>query len=386
MDEEKPRKRGPANNQPFQAGMSKPRITDAFSRPTLYPYFQKLLVVYGECAVVGKLPPELLDLVFRFRGVDDPRVVVGPAVGEDAAVINLDGLYLVVHSNPITEAASRVGWLAVNVAANDVAVTGAAPRWASIVILLPENGVKLLKSIVEDIDRAAKELGIAIVGGHTEEAPGVEKPTVVATVMGVTRRYVATSGARPGDVIIMVKHGALEGTAILAYDFEKMLIGSGVEREVIETAKKFLNEISVVKPALLISDIADAMHDPTEGGILGALYEMAYASQTKIVVYKDKVIFRTETLKIAEALKIDPLKLISSGTLLAAIPPNKVDEAIHRLSSKGYPVAIIGEIVEKTTSPCVEVYEGKTLVETVKGFVKDELARLWELTKPYPQD
>jgi len=186
--------------------------------------------------MVGKLPPELMDIVFKFRGIDDPQVVVGPAIGEDAAVINLDGMYLVVHSDPITEAASRVGWLAVNVAANDVAVTGAAPRWASIVILLPENGVKLLKSIVEDIDRAAKELGVAVVGGHTEEAPGVEKPTVIATVMGVTRRYVATSGARPGDVIIMVKHGALEGTAILAYDFEKMLLGRGVEKEVVETA------------------------------------------------------------------------------------------------------------------------------------------------------
>jgi len=336
--------------------------------------------------MVGKLPPELMDIVFKFRGVDDPQVVVGPAIGEDAAVINLDGMYLVVHSDPITEAASRVGWLAVNVAANDVAVTGAAPRWASIVILLPENGVKLLKPIVEDIDRAAKELGVAVVGGHTEEAPGVEKPTVIATVMGVTRRYVATSGARPGDVIIMVKHGALEGTAILAYDFEKMLLGRGVEREVVETAKKFLDEISVVKSALLISDITDAMHDPTEGGILGALYEMAYASQTRIVIYRDKVIFRAETLKITKTLKIDPLKLISSGTLLAAIPPSKVDEALHRLSSKGYPVAVIGKVVEKTTSPCVEVYEGRKLVERVKGFVKDELARLWELTKPYPQD
>ncbi|HIQ10816.1 MAG TPA: hydrogenase assembly protein HupF [Pyrodictium sp.] len=340
----------------------------------------------GECTVVGKLPPELMNIVFRFHGVDDPKVIVGPAIGEDAAVINLDGLYLVVHSDPITEAASRVGWLAVNVAANDVAVTGATPRWASIVILLPENGIGLLRPIVEDIDRAAKELGIAVVGGHTEEAPGVEKPTVIATVMGVTRRYVATSGARPGDVIIMVKHGALEGTAILAYDFEKMLLGRGIEREVIETAKKFLDEISVVKPALLISDITDAMHDPTEGGILGALYEIAHASQTRIAVYKDKVIFRTETLKIAKTLKIDPLKLISSGTLLAAIPPDKVNEALHRLSSRGYPVAVIGKILEKSKSPCVEVYEGKKLVETVKGFVKDELARLWELAKPYPQD
>lgn len=332
--------------------------------------------------MTGKLPPELMDPVYRYTGSRDPDVLVGPAVGEDAAVIKLpDGHYLVVHSDPITEASARVGWLAVNIAANDIAVTGARPRWATLVILLPEGAARMLEPIVSDAHRAAEKLGIMIVGGHTEESPGLSKPTVVATVQGITRRYVATSGVKPGDDIIAVKHAGIEGTAILATDFVNILERLDVPVRIIEKARRLIEEISVVDPALAIADIADSMHDPTEGGVLGALYEMAYASKTTIEVWEDKIPVLPETLTICDALGIDPLRLISSGCLLAATPPEKTSEALRRLRSKGYTAEVIG--VARTGEPKVILHRRDGEVEEITGFVKDEIARLWELAPPH---
>jgi len=335
--------------------------------------------------LTGKLPPEYMAPVYRYTGARDPSVLIGPAVGEDAAVIRLpDGNYLVVHSDPITEASARVGWLAVNIASNDVAVSGAKPRWATIVVLLPEGrGRSMLEDIVRDAHRAALELGVAIVGGHTEESPGLTKPTVIATVEGITDKYIPTSGLRPGDVIIAAKHAAIEGTAILATDFEDMLARLDVPEEVIERAKRLINEISVVEPALAIRDIATSMHDPTEGGVLGALYEMAYASKTSIEVWEERIPVLPETRTICDALGIDPLRLISSGCLLAATPPDLVDEALKRLRRRGYTAEAIGRANEG--EPCVTLHRTSGEVEHVKGFVKDEIARLWELAPPTTQ-
>ncbi len=317
--------------------------------------------------MAGKLSLEELKRLLSMLPTEGEGVVLGPRVGEDAAVLDPGGRLVVVHSDPVTEAVSEVGWIAVHVAANDVAVTGARPMWALVTILLPEGHTGLWE-IAEGISRAAEELGMAVVGGHTEEAPGVEKPIVVVTAMGLAEsgRIVRTSGARPGDLIVMSGSAGLEGTAIIARDFADALRERGVDEAVLEKAREFLSKISVVREALRIAPIATSMHDPTEGGVVGGLVEMALASRKKFVVDAEKILIADETRIICGALSIDPLMLISSGVLIATIPRNSV-------IPEGF--QMIGEV--RVGKPSLELRrEGE--IETYVDVPKDELARLWE--------
>ncbi len=328
---------------------------------------------------VGKLHPDLLTkYVFKRIGVVDPRVVVGPAYGEDAAVIDIGKQYLVVHTDPITAAEELIGWLAVNVACNDVAVTGAKPQWLSITILLPEkSSEEVLDVITSQIDRAAKELGVMVIGGHTEYTPGIDKPIVIATAIGLTprKRFVKTSNAKPGDYILMTKTAGLEGTAIIATDFEDKLLSLGLSRDLIENAKKFFYRISVVKEALLLYEIeVNAMHDPTEGGILGGLAEIAYSSNVLIEVYEENIPIAPETLEICRVLNLDPLKLISSGVLLASIPQKNVDKALRILRDNGIDAKVIGRVREGCG---VLLHRKDGRVEKIPKFVEEEIYRLW---------
>jgi len=329
----------------------------------------------------GKLDPNtLLRYVFTRLGARDHRVLVGPKIGEDAAVIDLGSEVLVVHSDPITAASKLVGWLAIHVPSNDVAVTGARPRWISATVLLPEDSTEeLLDEITKQMDEAARELGAAIVGGHTEVAPELRKPIVCCTVLGTCpkERFVPTSGARIGDLVVMTKSAAVEGTAILATDFENELLRKGVPRDVIERGKQFIKNVSVVKEALALAEhgLATSMHDPTEGGILGGLFEIAYASGVRIVVYRDRVPVAPETKIICEAMGLDPLKLISSGALLATIPREHVEKALETLRGIGIDAAVIGEVVEGFG---VEVVERDGSRISIEEWIPDEIYRLYE--------
>ncbi len=329
---------------------------------------------------MGKLEYTLLKkYVFNRIGAKRKEVIVGPGIGEDAAIIDFGDKVLVVHSDPITEAVARIGWLAVNIACNDVAVRGARPYWASTTILLPEGfREELLDEITRDIDEAARKLGVMIVGGHTEEAPRLDRPIVVVTAMGLASKntLVTTSGARVGDLVLMTKTAGLEGTAIIARDFEKLLLDKGVPKEVVVKAKEFLWDISVVREAVELAWLgATSMHDPTEGGVLGGLIEMSIASGKRIRVYEDKIPIAYETRIIAQALGINPLNLISSGVLLATIPKSIAMEALRVLENMGVKASIIGEVVSGEGVELVR-REG---VEEYHDFVVDEIARLWSL-------
>ncbi len=331
--------------------------------------------------MVGKLEYTLLKkYVFNRIGARRKEVIVGPGIGEDAAIIDFGDKVLVVHSDPITEAVERIGWLAVNIACNDVAVRGARPYWASTTILLPEGfREELLDEITRDIDEAARKLGVMIVGGHTEETPRLDRPIVVVTAMGLASKntLVTTSGARVGDLVLMTKTAGLEGTAIIARDFEKLLLDKGVPKEVVVKAKEFLWDISVVREAVELAWLgATSMHDPTEGGVLGGLIEMSIASGKRIRVYEDKIPIAYETRIIAQALGINPLNLISSGVLLATIPKSIAMEALRVLENMGVKASIIGEVVSGEGVELVR-REG---VEEYHDFVVDEIARLWSLT------
>ena len=330
----------------------------------------------------GKLPPEVLEsIVYGRLGLRDPAVAVGPSYGEDAAVIEAGwGRVIVAHSDPVTAAERYAGWLAVNVAANDVAAQGARPRWFLTVILLPEDsGPRLLEEIASQADRAARGIGAMIVGGHTEAAPGLGRPIVVATAMGLAPResVARTSGARPGDLVIMTKTAAVEGTAILASDYRGELARRGVPRDVLARAEGFIWRVSVVPEALALAGrgLVDAMHDPTEGGILGGAAEVAYASGVRVRLYEDRVPVAPETRVVAGALGVDPLRLISSGSLLAAVPRGLAGEALEALRGLGVDVAVVGEVLDSKRPGLELVRRDGSRVE-VPRHVPDEIYRL----------
>ncbi|MEM1550825.1 MAG: AIR synthase family protein [Candidatus Bathyarchaeia archaeon] len=332
----------------------------------------------------GKLPPKIMEkIVYRRLGAPDPCVLIGPAVGEDAAIIDIGGgLVLVVHSDAISGASEFLGWLAVHIAANDIAVRGAKPKWFLMSLFLPEVSTEnLLDKIMAQVDGAAKELGMMIVGGHTERTPGISRPLVGTMALGLTEknRVVTTSGARVGDYLIMSKTAALEGTAILCTDFAETLRSRGVSDEVLAAGSSLLFKVSIVREALALADrkLATSMHDPTEGGILGGIAEIAYSSKKTIELWVERVPIADETKIVAKALGIDVLRLISSGALIASIPPEKVDEAIRTLNSLNIEASVIGRVKEYT-GHLIEVIKGSSIIYVDEVYVVDEIYRLWE--------
>ena len=335
--------------------------------------------------MAGKLPPEILKKYILSRvGVVDPSVIVGPSIGEDAAVIDIgDSKVLVVHVDPITGAVEFLGWLAVHIACNDVAVRGVRPRWLLPVLYLPENAdLDLIDKITTQIDTAAKEVNAMVVGGHSEFTSGLTRPLISMTALGITEkgRYVTTSGARVGDVVLMTKTVGVEGTAILSTDFRDALLRAGVPEDVIERGREFLKMISVVKEALILSDVGipTSMHDPTEGGLIGGLVEIAYASNKTLEVWEGKIPIAEETALMTKALGLDPLRLISSGVLVATVPQERVEEAIKLLNQYGIKATVIGRVNEYSGHYVVIRREDGRVEEIDELHVKDELISMWE--------
>jgi hydrogenase expression/formation protein HypE len=296
----------------------------------------------------GKIPVDILkEVVFKNLGAERKEVTVGPSAGIDGAVLDLGDKSLVVSMDPITGAVERIGWLAVNVNANDVATFGVEPAFLFSCMLLPENSErKLVEAISTQMNAAAKDLGIAIVGGHCESTPGLANPIVVCCIMGMTGKngYVTAGGAKPGDKLILTKSAGIEGTAILATDREKELQKT-LSAAVLEKAKNFWNQISVVKDALTSYKTGDvhAMHDPTEGGVAGGIHEMADASNVGVKVFEDAIPVQPETAKICSHFQIDPLQLIGSGALLISAEAGSADQIVRSLKLERIQASVIGE-------------------------------------------
>ena len=301
---------------------------------------------------VGKLEPRVLkQLIFNCLGAESSRVLLAPNIGEDATVIDFGDRALVIHSDPITGAVENVGWLAVNVCTNDIATRGVHPLWILTVLLLPEDfTLAQLKSITVQIDSAAKQLGVTVVGGHSEVTVGINRPIIITTAIGetVNKKFVRTSGAKVGDFIIMTKGAAIEGTAILAYELSNFL-EEKIGKKTLEKAKKFIKMTSVVKDALTAVEAGEvhAMHDATEGGIAGGLQEIAWASNVGLIAHEDKIPAYAETKAICKKLGIDPLKTISSGTLIISAEPENAGAIVAALKREGIRASIIGKVTEK---------------------------------------
>jgi hydrogenase expression/formation protein HypE len=298
----------------------------------------------------GKLPVDILnDIVFKNLGVKREEVVLGPSVGFDGAVIDIEDKSLIVSMDPITGALERIGWLAVNVCANDVATFGVKPAFLFSCILLSETAErKSAETICVQMNKAAKNLGMAIAGGHCEVTPGLTKPIVIGCAMGVTEKgnYVTAGGAKPGDKLVLTKTAGIEGTAILAADRGKKL-KKAIDASLIRNARKFFNMISVVEEAVLAfkSGGVNAMHDPTEGGVAGGIHEIADASNLGVEIFEEKIRIQPETTKICEFFRIDPLQLIASGSLLIAVRRNSAGKVVKVLEENGSIAAIIGEFL-----------------------------------------
>ncbi|MCD6240076.1 AIR synthase family protein [Candidatus Bathyarchaeota archaeon] len=299
----------------------------------------------------GKVPQKILEkIVLKYLGLKRKEVILGPVVGEDGAVIEIGDKAIVSSVDPITGAIKRIGWLAVNICANDVATFGVKPTFFSSCILLPERSDEhVLEEICRQIDEAARRLEMAVIGGHTEVTPELTHPIIVGYCVGVTRKgdYVTSGGAKAGDQLILTKTAGIEGTAILATEkYEKLK--KAIDNKMLISAKSFFDKISIVDDALIAFKCGgvDAMHDPTEGGILGGIHEIADASRLGVKIYREKIPIAKETLKICSFFEIDPLQLISSGALLIAARKGKSQEIIEKLRTCGINASIIGEFVE----------------------------------------
>ncbi|ADU50133.1 AIR synthase related protein [Thermaerobacter marianensis DSM 12885] len=303
----------------------------------------------------GKLPAALLErLVLPRTGVQRREVVLAAAPGEDAAALDLGGDLCVAASDPITGAGHHAGWLAVHVNCNDVAATGAEPVAVLLTILLPPGSPPaVLEDIMAGAHAAAREVGCQIAGGHTEVTPGLAQPLVVATALGRTpaARLVPSGGARPGDVLLLTKWAGLEGTAILAADCREALARRGVPEAVLDAAAELGRWLSIVPEARVAAGRgARAMHDVTEGGVLGATWEMVTAARQALgqavgcVIEAAAIPVRDETRAICAAAGVDPLRLIGSGALLVAAPPETAAALQAAWAEAGIPAAAIGRI------------------------------------------
>jgi hydrogenase maturation factor len=325
----------------------------------------------------GKIPVNLLEeIVFKNLGLKRKEVVIGPSAGFDGTVIDIGNKSLIVSMDPITGALERIGWLAVNINANDIATFGVAPVFFFSCILLPEKADrKVLETICVQMDSAAKNLEIAIVGGHCEVTPGLTHPIVVGCAMGITGKgnYVTAGGAKVGDKIILTKSAGIEGTAILASDMEKEL-RKAINENVLANAKNFFNKISVVKDALTAfkTGAVHAMHDPTEGGIAGGIHEMADASKLGFRIFEEKIPIAGETFEICRFLGIDPLCLIASGSILIAAEQSSANIVVRDLEKNGIVANVIGEFLPNTDKRLIECKDG---IE--KKLVRPKCDHLW---------
>jgi hydrogenase maturation factor len=301
----------------------------------------------------GKLPPAALNAALAALPMTDPRVTIGPALGEDAAAVTLGERTLVIATDPVTFATDRLGWYVVHVNANDVAVMGAPPCWFSCVVLLPERNASqtLVDTIMAEVGQTCAALGVTVVGGHTEVTVGLTRPLVVGQMIGEvdTDRLVRKQRLAPGDTVLLAGYAAIEGTALLARELGERLVVT-VGETVLQRARDLLVQpgISVVRAALAAASGAPvhAMHDPTEGGILGGLWELAAVARVGLDVAADRIPLLPETREVCEALHIDPLALLASGALLIGVAPGDVRGVTQALAAEGVPVCAIANVLE----------------------------------------
>jgi hydrogenase expression/formation protein HypE len=383
---------------------------------------------------IGKLPADLLARLLEKTPVQDPQVLLGPGIGVDCAVIDAGSTLLVVKSDPITFTTEDIGWYAVQVNCNDIATTGATPRWFLATLLLPENGTtpELVENIFDQLSAACKDSEISLVGGHTEITYGVDRPILMGTLIGEVERerLVTPRGARPGDRLLLTKGVPIEATAILAREFGERLRGradeepsTNIERineygeedrrrskpgkqdkqrmvknniseggssgpmdylseAELERARDFLYRpgISVLREARIATQVSHihAMHDPTEGGIYTALWEMSQACGHSIIVNISSIPTPELSARICQILGLDPLAAIASGSLLLATGKEEALVVCAAIRKAGISCTDIGEVIFDAGEATVRRYTEEGEIRLLPRPPRDAIATLFE--------
>ena len=356
-----------------------PSIPDSdFTVSTLYEL--KDLVRLGLPLPAGKLPNDLLGAFLERLGSDDPAVIIPPGVGEDAAAMNVDEEeVLVLKSDPITFATDSIGYYTVLINANDIATTGASPRWLLTSLLFPcGTTASAIGSVMNELQTVCGQWGITLCGGHTEITDAVIRPVATGMLAGTVNRkdLIDKRGMKPGDLILLTKAVAVEGTAIIAREFGSRLKSRGMPEGEIETCKQFLSRISILTEARIAGDskVVSAMHDVTEGGLATALTELSVAGRHKIKVDLERIPVYPETRQIGRLLDIDPLGLIGSGSLLICCRRQKIKRLIQEIQAAEIAVTVMGEVLGPGEG--IEAWQGNLKVKW-PSFEVDEITRLF---------
>lgn len=297
---------------------------------------------------VGKIPESVLKRsVFKQIHTKRSEVLLGAGVGEDCAAVKLaDDEMFVMSTDPITGTATDIGNLAIHITLNDLASAGAEPVGVLLTILLPENSEEaVLKETMAQIEIACAEANVQIMGGHTEVTKAVNQPLINVCGVGKAKvgKLVSTAGAKVGDDIIVTKWIGLEGTSIIAKEKEQELLNR-YPAQLVEEAKNFDKYLSVLpEAASAVKSGVSAMHDVTEGGIFGALWEMAEASGVGLEIDLKKIPVKQETIEVCEFFGINPYELISSGSMLMAAPDGNT--LVRELEKQGIHAVVVGKAV-----------------------------------------
>ncbi len=328
---------------------------------------------------IGKFPHSLLEKLLQKPGITDPRVILGPGLGEDAAVIDLGETLLIAKSDPITFATDRIGWYAVQVNANDVACMGGTPRWFLATLFVPESfSEDQAEGLFNQVLDACNSINVALIGGHSEVTYGIDRPIVSGTMLGeVTKdRLIKTGGALEGDSIVVTKGLAIEGTALLALERADDLRKAGVSDGTITQCTNLLDSvgISVLTDASVACTTAQihSMHDVTEGGLVTGLREVAAASGLGLAIEEGSIPILPVTLEVCQALELDPLGLLASGALIITLSPEDVPSLLSALEKKGIDGWEIGRMMPPEEGL---ISIGRTGEIELPQFSRDELAR-----------
>lgn len=331
----------------------------------------------------GKLDIDILKRLLEKHTLLDPRVVIGPKIGEDAAVIDLceeADHYCVVTSDPITFTTDEIGYYGVVVNLNDIATMGGIPRWFLATLLFPEEktDLGLIEKVFSQIHNACHRFGISFIGGHTEITPGIGRMILSGHMIGEVKkeRLVTTSSAKAGDLLLLVKGICIEGTSIIAREKEAELLAKGMPRSLIEKAKNFILDpgIDILQAARVACEAVSvhSMHDPTEGGLINGVVEMAWASEKEIEADFGKVHIYEESQILCKEYELDPFGVIASGALLLTLSPQDLPLLQKAFRKASISFQVIGKV--KQGPARVLTIEGKE----IKPLPRDEILKIHE--------
>ena len=300
---------------------------------------------------IGKLPNDVLEkIVFSNIKKKRDEVIVRAGVGKDNAIIDFNRDLCIISTDPITGTEKDIGKLAINISCNDIAVSGGEPLGVLLTIMAPPNTtVKDIENIMIEAGRAACELNVEIIGGHTEITAAVNRMVLSATVIGKQNRnkIIDPSKVKVGDKIIMTKWAGIEGTSIIVKEMgEKWKEKLSIDEY--EDALNMDNLLSVLKEGLILGKLgANYMHDITEGGVYGAVWEASKVIEKGVKIWKENIPIKEVTKRICESFDINPYRLISSGSMLAVVPSGNIEEIKENFIKEGIKLSVIGEIIEE---------------------------------------